>query len=166
MDHRDPGLKRFAHLNELAALVGQELAVSDPVLIDQDRIDGFAAHTEDRQWIHVDHARAAAGPFGSTIAHGFLTLSMLPYLMQRSMTIEDVRMGINYGVNRVRFPAPVPAGSRVHARFRLIDFEPIDGGAQLVIEATFEREGHDKPVCVVEQVVRQYTRSINEKAQP
>jgi len=150
-------VKRFARLADLAALVGQELAQSDAVLIDQDRIDGFAAHTEDRQWIHVDHAKAAQGPFGTTIAHGFLTLSLLPHLMERSMAIDDVRMGINYGVNRVRFPAPVPSGSRVQATFKLLSFEPIEGGAQLVIEATFLREGHGKPVCVVEQVVRQYT---------
>jgi acyl dehydratase len=142
-------MKRFARLADLAGLVGQELAHSEPVLIDQDRIDGFAAHTEDRQWIHVDHAKAAQGPFGTTIAHGFL--------MERSMAIDDVRMGINYGVNRVRFPAPVPSGSRVRATFKLLAFEAIDGGAQLVIEATFQREGHAKPVCVVEQVVRQYT---------
>jgi acyl dehydratase len=150
-------LKHFARLADLAALVGQELAQSEPVLIDQDRIDGFAAHTEDRQWIHVDHAKAAQGPFGTTIAHGFLTLSLLPHLMERSMAIDDVRMGINYGVNRVRFPAPVPSGSRVRATFKLLSFEPVDGGAQLVIEATFHREGHAKPVCVVEQVVRHYT---------
>ena len=150
-------MKHFARLADLAALVGQELAHSDAVLIDQDRIDGFAAHTEDRQWIHVDHAKAAQGPFGTTIAHGFLTLSLLPHLMERSMAIDDVRMGINYGVNRVRFPAPVPSGSRVQATFKLLSFEPIDGGAQLVIEATFHRVGHAKPVCVVEQVVRQYT---------
>ena len=150
-------MKRFARLADLAAMVGQELAQSDTVLIDQDRIDGFAAHTEDRQWIHVDHAKAAQGPFGTTIAHGFLTLSLLPHLMERSMAIDDVRMGINYGVNRVRFPAPVPSGSRVRANFKLLSFEPIEGGAQLVIQATFQREGHDKPVCVVEQVVRQFT---------
>ena len=149
--------KHFARLADLAGLVGQELAQSDAVLIDQDRIDGFAAHTEDRQWIHVDHAKAAQGPFGTTIAHGFLTLSLLPHLMERSMAIDDVRMGINYGVNRVRFPAPVPSGSRVRASFKLLSFEPVEGGAQLVIEATFLREGHGKPVCVVEQVVRQYT---------
>jgi acyl dehydratase len=150
-------MKHFARLADLAALVGQELAHSDAVLIDQDRIDGFAAHTEDRQWIHVDHAKAAQGPFGTTIAHGFLTLSLLPHLMERSMAIDDVRMGINYGVNRVRFPAPVPSGSRVRASFKLLSFEAIEGGAQLVIEATFLRDGHAKPVCVVEQVVRQYT---------
>ncbi len=149
-------MKHFRHLADLAQLVGEELAVSETVLIDQDRIDGFAAHTEDRQWIHVDHARAAEGPFGSTIAHGFLTLALLPHLMARAMTIDDVRMGVNYGVNRVRFPAPVPSGSRVHARFKLLAFDPLEGGAQLTIEATMEREGHAKPVCVVEQVVRQY----------
>jgi acyl dehydratase len=149
-------MKHFAHLADLQALVGQELAVSDTVLIDQDRIDGFAACTEDRQWVHVDRERAALGPFGTTIAHGFLTLSMVPLLMARAMKIDDIRMGLNYGANRMRFPAPVPAGSRVRARFKLLSFERIDGGAQLVIEATVEREGHDKPVCVVEQVVRHY----------
>ncbi len=151
-------MKRFAKLSNLAALVGQELAHSDVLLVDQARIDAFAEATEDRQWIHVDTARAASGPFGATIAHGFLTLSLLPPLMYSAFAIDDVRMGVNYGVNRVRFPAPVPVGSRVQARFKLLAFEPIDGGAQLTIEATMQREGHDKPVCVVEQVVRQYTR--------
>ena len=151
-------MKRFAKLSNLAALVGQELAHSDVLLVDQARIDAFAEATEDRQWIHVDTARAASGPFGATIAHGFLTLSLLPPLMYSAFAIDDVRMGVNYGVNRVRFPAPVPVGSRVQARFKLLAFKPIDGGAQLTIEATMQREGHDKPVCVVEQVVRQYTR--------
>jgi acyl dehydratase len=150
-------MKHFAHLADLAALVGQELAVSEPVLIDQDRIDGFAAHTEDRQWIHVDHARAAEGPFGTTIAHGYLTLSMLPHLISRAMAIDDVRMGVNYGVNRVRFPAPVPSGSQVRAHLKLLAYEPLEGGAQLVIEATLLREAQSKPVCVAELVVRQYT---------
>jgi len=150
-------MKHFAHLADLAALVGQELAVSEPVLIDQDRIDGFAAHTEDRQWIHVDHARAAEGPFGTTVAHGYLTLSMLPALMARAMKIDDVRMGVNYGVNRVRFPAPVPSGSQLRAHLKLLAYEAIEGGAQLVIEATLLRDGHAKPVCVAELVVRQYT---------
>ncbi len=150
-------MKKFAHLADLAALVGQEFARSDVLPVDQARIDAFAEATEDRQWIHVDAARAASGPFGATIAHGFLTLSLLPRLMTSAFTIDDVRMGINYGVNRVRFPAPVPAGSRVQARFKLLAFEPIDGGAQLTIEATMQREDHDKPVCVAEQVVRQYT---------
>ena len=150
-------MKRFARLADLAALVGQELAHSDVLLIEQARIDAFAHATEDRQWIHIDAERAAAGPFGATIAHGFLTLSLLPMLMESSFAIDDVRMGLNYGTNRVRFPAPVAVGSRVQARFKLLAFEPIDGGAQLIIEATMQRDGHAKPVCVAEQVVRQYT---------
>jgi acyl dehydratase len=150
-------MKRFARLSDLAALVGQEFAHSGEVLVDQARIDAFAEATGDRQWIHVDPARAASGPFGATIAHGFLTLSLLPQLMVSAFAIDDVRMGVNYGVNRVRFPAPVLAGSRVHARFKLLAFEPLDGGAQLTIEATMQRVGHGKPVCVAEQVVRQYT---------
>lgn len=150
-------MKRFARLADLSALVGQEFAHSDVLLVDQARIDAFAEATEDRQWIHVDPERAAGGPFGATIAHGFLTLSLLPPLMYSAFAIDDVRMGVNYGVNRVRFPAPVPVGSRVRARFKLLAFEAIDGGAQLTIEATMQRVGHDKPVCVVEQVVRQYT---------
>jgi acyl dehydratase len=150
-------VKRFARLSDLAAMVGQEFAHSDMLLVDQARIDAFAEATGDRQWIHVDPARAASGPFGATIAHGFLTLSLLPPLMYSAFAIDDVRMGVNYGVNRVRFPAPVPSGSHVRARFKLLAFEAIDGGAQLTIEATMQREGHAKPVCVVEQVVRQYT---------
>ncbi len=128
----------------MAALVGQEFAHSESLLIDQQRIDAFADATEDRQWIHIDPARAAQGPFGATIAHGFLTLSVLPKLMYGAFAIDDVRMGLNYGVNRVRFPAPVPVGSRVQARFKLLAFEPIEGGAQLIIEATMQRDGHDQ----------------------
>jgi acyl dehydratase len=150
-------VKRFARLADLSVLVGQEFAHSDVLLIDQARIDDFANATDDRQWIHIDTERAAQGPFGATIAHGFLTLALLPKLMQSSFAIDDVRMGVNYGANRVRFPAPVPVGSRLQARFKLLVFEPIDGGAQLTIEATVQRDGHTKPVCVVEQVVRQYT---------
>jgi acyl dehydratase len=155
----DPGLdemKRFARLSDLAAIVGQEFAHSDTLHVDQSRIDAFAEATEDRQWIHVDPERAAEGPFGATIAHGFLTLSLLPRLMYSAFAIDDVRMGVNYGVNRVRFPAPVPSGSQVSARFKLLAYEAIDGGAQLTIEATMQRAGHDKPVCVALQVVRQY----------
>ena len=150
-------MKTYARLADLAALVGSEIAHSDSVRVDQQRIDAFAAATEDRQWIHVDPARAAQGPFGATIAHGFLTLSLVPRLMYSAFAIADVRMGLNYGTNRLRFPAPVPVGSVLSARFKLLAFEHLEGGAQLVIEATVEREGHAKPVCVVEQVVRQYT---------
>jgi acyl dehydratase len=149
-------VKHFPRLADLAALVGQEFAHSEPTLIDQARIDAFAQATGDHQWIHTDPTRAANGPFGATIAHGFLTLSLLPQLMAGSFAIDDVRMGINYGTNRVRFPAPVPVGSRVLACFKLLAFEPLEGGAQLIIEATVQREGHGKPVCVAEQVVRQF----------
>jgi len=150
-------MKHFARLHDLATHEGREFAASGDFLIDQARIDAFASATEDRQWIHVDPARAAQSPFGTTIAHGFLTLSLLPRLMADAFSIGDVRMGINYGCNRVRFIAPVPVGSRLRARFKLLEYEAIDGGAQLTIETTVEREGHAKPVCVAEQVVRQYT---------
>jgi acyl dehydratase len=150
-------MKRFARLADLAAQVGQTLAVSPERVVEQARIDAFADATGDRQWIHCDPRRAANGPFGATIAHGFLTLSLLPTLMHASFAIDDVKMGINYGLNRVRFPAPLPVASPVRARFALLAFEAIEGGAQLTIEATIERAGHAKPVCVAEQLVRQYT---------
>ncbi len=143
-------------LEQLAGMVGQALGESAPVLVDQARIDAFAAATEDRQWIHVDPARAAGGPFGATVAHGFLTLSLLPVLLESTFRIDGVRMGVNYGLNRVRFPAPVPAGSRLRGRFRLLAFEPLDGGAQLTVEATLIAEGAAKPACVAEAVSRWY----------
>jgi acyl dehydratase len=149
--------RHFARLADMAHLVGKEIAVSAWIVVDQSRIDRFAEATDDHQWIHVDRARAAEGPYGATIAHGYLTLSLLPRLMAEAYSVDDVRMGVNYGSNRVRFPAPLPAGSRVRAHFKLLAFEPIEGGAQLVIESTIEREGHAKPVCVAEQVVRKYT---------
>jgi len=147
---------RIARLAELPGLVGQELGVSDWLTVDQARIDAFAAATGDHQWIHVDAARAAAGPFGTTVAHGLLTLSLLPWFYASAYGIDDVRMGLNYGFNKVRFPAPVPVGSRLRARFKLLACEPIDGGAQLRVEATIEREGSDKPVCVAESVTRSF----------
>ena len=141
-------------LDALAGLVGQALGESEAVLVDQARIDAFAAATEDRQWIHVDPARAAAGPFGATVAHGFLTLALLPVLLESTFAIEGVRMGVNYGLNRVRFPAPVHAGSRLRGRFRLLAFEAIEGGAQLTVEATIGAEGAAKPACVAEALSR------------
>ena len=147
---------RIAHLNSLKQRVGEELALGDWVTVDQPMIDKFAEATGDHQWIHIDAERAKKGPFGTTIAHGFLTLSLLPKLAESAIKIEDVRMGVNYGLNRVRFPAPVPSGSRIRARMKLLSFEPIDGGAQLVMEVTMEREGGDKPVCVAETVSRRY----------
>ena len=150
-------MRTFEHLAELQALVGQDVAVSDWITVDQQRIDRFADATGDRQWIHVDPERAALGPFGATVAHGFLTLSLLPELSASAIEVRDTRMGVNYGLNRVRFPAPVPAGSRLRGRFRLLAYEPIAGGAQLTMEVTMEREGSDKPVCVAESVARRYT---------
>ena len=149
--------RHFAHLADLAAMVGQPLADSEWIVVDQHRIDAFAEATSDHQWIHVDAVRAASGPFGVTIAHGFLTLSLLPHLLHEAFAIDDVRMGLNYGLNRVRFPAPVPVGSRLRARFKLLAFEPLaDGAAQLGIEASVESEGSPKPVCVAEMVTRQF----------
>jgi len=149
-------MKRYAHLADLEPLVGQEIGTSGWLVVDQARIDRFAEATGDRQWIHVDPVRAAAGPFGTTIAHGYLTLSLLPELFASSFAIDDVKMGVNYGLNRVRFPTPVPSGSRLRARFRLLRYEPLPGGAQLSVEATVEIEGAGKPACVAETVSRRY----------
>jgi acyl dehydratase len=143
-------------LTSLKERVGEELAVGEWLTVDQAMIDKFADATGDHQWIHIDRERAAKGPFGTTIAHGYLTLSLLPKLAESALKVDDVRMGVNYGLNRVRFPAPVPSGSRIRARLKLLGFEPIDGGAQLVMEVTMERDGGDKPVCVAETVSRRY----------
>ncbi|MBL8304451.1 MAG: MaoC family dehydratase [Ideonella sp.] len=149
-------MKTFAHLADLQPLVGTDIGTSDWITVDQRRIDQFAEATGDHQWIHVDPARAAAGPFGTTIAHGFLTLSLLPEMSQSAFTIDDVRMGVNYGLNRVRFTSPVPVDSRVRGRFRLLAYDPIDGGAQLTVEVAMEREGVAKPVCIAESLSRRY----------
>jgi acyl dehydratase len=152
-------MNTYQNLSELQALIGSTLGTSDWLHIDQSRIDQFAAVTGDDQWIHVDPVRAAAGPFRSTVAHGHLTLSLLPVMVRSAFTVADVRMTINYGLNRVRFPAPVPVGSRLRGHFKLLTFEPIAGGAQVVVEVTSEREGHSKPVCVAESVARHYVRA-------
>jgi acyl dehydratase len=148
---------RYETLAEMQALVGQELGLSDWVTIEQSRIDQFARATGDHQWIHTDPQRAAAGPYGATVAHGFLTLSLLPLLFDTGFQVADVKMGINYGMNRVRFMAPVRVGSRLRGRFKLLSFDAIEGGAQLVVEATVELEGESKPACVAETVTRRYT---------
>ncbi len=150
-------MNTYQKLSELEALVGSTLGTSDWLAIDQARIDQFAAVTGDDQWIHVDPVRAAGGPFGTTVAHGHLTLSLLPVMVRTAFTLNDVRMTVNYGLNRVRFPAPVPVGSRLRGHFKLLTFEPIPGGAQVVVEVTSEREGHSKPVCVAESVARHFT---------
>jgi acyl dehydratase len=150
--------RRYARLADLGALVGECVGSSPWVHIDQARIDAFANCTGDLQWIHVDPQRAAAGPFGRTVAHGFLTLSLLPEFMAGAMHIADVQMGVNYGLNRVRFPAPVPVDSRLRGHLVLRAYKPLDGGAEIVLEVTVEREGHPKPVCVAESVTRRYVR--------
>ena len=136
--------------------VGDVFGPSSWIEITQERIDGFAAATGDDQWIHVDPERAKDGPFGTTIAHGYLTLSLLP-VASYEVVPRRGRMGINYGANRVRFPAPVPVGSRVRATFELKELEEIPGGGQATFTATVEREGGDKPVCVAEVVYRHYS---------
>ena len=149
-------MRRFARLDELQALVGQELGCSDWLQVDQARIDHFAQATGDDQWIHTDPARAAAGPYGATVAHGFLTLSLLPAMFATAFEVADVTLGINYGLNRVRFPAPLPAGSRVRGHFVLREWQTLAGGAQLTVEVRMEREGSTKPVCVAESITRRF----------
>ncbi|MCA0155620.1 MaoC family dehydratase [Tsukamurella sp. M9C] len=139
-------------LEELQAAVGEHLGYSDWVEIDQKRIDLFADATGDHQWIHVDPEKAKAGPFGSTIAHGYLTLSLIPMLVWQIYTVEGTKMGVNYGSNKVRFPAPVPVGSRVRAGVELVSVTPGGGGQQVVARVTIEREGGDRPACVAETV--------------
>ncbi len=149
-------MNTYKKLADLQALSGTVLGSSEWIDMEQTRIDQFAAVTGDQQWIHVDPVRAAKGPFGATVAHGYLTLSLLPVMVQSAFSIGDVRMSINYGLNRVRFPAPVPVRSRLRGHFKLLSFEPIDGGAQIVTEVTTERDGHPKPVCVAESVARHF----------
>jgi acyl dehydratase len=149
--------KVILHLADLPQWVGKEVAVSDWLVITQARIDKFAEAAGDFQWIHVDVERAAAEtPYGGTIAHGFLTLSVLSQLLGDTIEFDGRRMGINYGVNRLRFTGPVPAGSRVRARFTLGAVEPIEGGVQTAWHVTVEREGEQKPALVTEWLIRHY----------
>lgn len=138
----------------LRELVGLELEPTAWLAVDQGRIDAFADATEDRQPIHVDPVRAAEGPFGTTVAHGFLTLSLVVHFWKESLRIEGFGVTVNYGLNRVRFPAPVPSGSRIRGRLRLDDVAELDGGAQVTVTTTVEREGGERPVCVAESVYR------------
>ncbi|WP_030388733.1 MaoC family dehydratase [Streptomyces sp. NRRL S-241] len=146
----------FTSAEELHAGVGESLGPSAWLEVDQKRIDLFADATGDHQWIHVDPERAAGGPFGSTIAHGYLTLSLLPSLVPQVMRVEGMRMGLNYGTNKVRFPAPVPVGSRLRATAVITEVAEAGGGVQVTATVTVEREGGDKPVCVAESVSRYY----------
>ncbi len=149
-------MRTFEKISDLQPLVGQELGVSEWITITQEQINKFADATGDHQWIHIDPERAKSGPFGATIAHGFLTLSLLPEMTAKAFSVKETRMGVNYGLNKVRFPSPVPAGSKVRGRFKLIEYIPLDGGAQVTVECTMEREGSQKPVCVAESIARRY----------
>lgn len=150
-------MRTFENLAALAACVGQDVATSEWITIAQEQVNLFADATGDHQWIHVDPQKAAAGPFGTTIAHGFLTLSLLPRFFESSFDISGSRLGVNYGLNKVRFTAPVPVGSRLRAHMHLLAAEPVDGnGVQLTWRVTVEREGEAKPVCVAESLVRRY----------
>jgi acyl dehydratase len=150
-------MKIFESLAELPAHVGQEVAVSDWLTITQEQVNQFAEATGDHQWIHVDVERAKAGPFGAPIAHGFLTLSLIPRFFESTLEIRNTRMGVNYGLNKVRFTAPVPVGSRLRARLKLLACDPVDNnGVQMTWLVTIEREGSDRPVCVAESLSRRY----------
>jgi acyl dehydratase len=140
-------------MTALADLVGVDLGPTSWIEVTQERIDAFAAATDDPQWIHVDPARAAAGPFGTTIAHGFLTLSLCVPMLYEILPVTGGAMAVNYGTDRVRFPAAVPSGSRVRGRFRVLEAESTDRGERATIEATVECEGVEKPVCVADLVV-------------
>jgi len=149
-------MRIFETIAELQPLVGQDLATSEWVVVTQERIQLFADATGDHQWIHLDPERAKAGPFKTTIAHGFFTLSLLPEMSASAFEVRGTRMGVNYGLNKVRFPAPVPSGSRLRGHFKLVAYDPLDGGAQLTVQVTMEREGSDKPVCIAESLARRY----------
>jgi acyl dehydratase len=144
------------NLDTLKTYLDREVAVSDWYEVTQERIVAFAEATEDRQWIHIDVERAKESPFKTTIAHGFLTLSLLSKLMSMAVSVGGIRMGLNYGLNRVRFVSPVPSGSRIRGRFTLAALEEIKGGVQATWSVTVERDGGDKPCCVAEWLVRYY----------
>ncbi len=144
-------------VGELRELTGRHLGYSEWRVITQDRVDTFADATDDHQWIHVDAERAAAGPFGRTIAHGYLTLSLLIPMWHEILQYEGLRLGVNYGLNRVRFPAPVPVGSRIRAGATLVSVEDVaDGAVQLVVDFVVEREGAEKPCCIAQGMYRFY----------
>ena len=151
-------MKTFATLADLVACQGQDVATSDWVQMTQERVGRFADATSDHQWIHVDPDRARSGPFGTTIAHGFLTLSLIPHFLETALRVEGLRMVVNYGLNKVRFTAPVPVGSRIRAHLHLMAVQTLDPeGLQLSWRITMELEGASKPACVAEALVRYYS---------
>ena len=145
-------------LEELKTMVGQEIGVSDWIKVTQERVNTFAEATGDHQWIHVDPERAKKeSPYGGPIAHGYLTMSLAPYFLQQIMEIKKKRMGVNYGLNKVRFPAPVPVGGKLRMKAEVAEIEEIKGGIQIVIKMTFEVEGQEKPCCIAEAIYRYYS---------
>ncbi|MFM6991200.1 MAG: MaoC family dehydratase [Rhodoferax sp.] len=150
-------MRNFNTIHDVAACVGLEVGTSDWITITQEQVNQFAEATGDHQWIHIDVERAKAGPFGAPIAHGFLTLSLLPKLMANTFEVTQKGMGVNYGLNKVRFTSPAPVGCRLRARLTLLKAEKIDNnGMQMTWNVTVEREGSDKPVCVAESIGRSY----------
>ena len=143
-------------VDELGGMVGRHLGYSDYLVVDQDRIDRFADATGDHQWIHVDPERAAEGPFGTTIAHGYLTLSLVPLLLPQVLSVEGVAFGLNYGCNRVRFPAPVPSGSAVRLGAVLASADEVAGGVQVILDVEIAVQDAAKPSCAAEVVLRYY----------
>lgn len=155
-------VKQFATLSDIQASLGQHSCTSDWMAITQAQVQLFADATGDQQWIHTDPERAASGPFGAPIAHGFLTLSLIPAMFASAMDVPDTKLGVNYGLNKVRFMTPVKVGSRVRAQFKLVAYEALEPapgttqGAQMTWEATIELEGGSRPACVAESIVRRY----------
>jgi acyl dehydratase len=151
-----PAMRTITGLEELKRAEGEDLGTSDWHDVTQDAIDAFAEVTGDHQWIHVDRERAIQTPFGGTIAHGYYTLSLAPMFTEQIFALQGFAFAVNYGLNKVRFPAPLPVGSRVRMHAKLTALEDVPGGAQMTVEVTFEREGGDKPVCVAETLARVY----------
>ncbi len=142
------------HLSDLESSVGQRLGPTDWLLIDQHRIDQFADATDDRQWIHVDAQRAKAGPFGATIAHGYLTLALVNKFMPDLIAVQGAAMGVNYGCGKVRFPAPVPCGARIRGLGEVVEVSAVKGGKQVVVRVTVQVQGSERPACVVDAISR------------
>jgi len=144
----------FHSAEELRAAAGREAGPTDWITVEQSRVDGFADATDDHQWIHVDPARAASGPFGTTIAHGYLTLSLVNFFLPDLVRVEGAKMGVNYGTNKVRFPAAVKVGARIRGRAQVLEATDVPGGVQIVVRVTIEIEGGERPACVADTISR------------
>jgi len=144
----------FHSAEELRAAAGREAGPTDWITVEQSRVDGFADATDDHQWIHVDPARAASGPFGTTIAHGYLTLSLVNFFLPDLVRVEGAKMGVNYGTNKVRFPAAVKVGARIRGRAQVLEATDVSGGVQIVVRVTIEIEGGERPACVADTISR------------